>query len=155
MIPAPIRIRDPAAADEAAWRSLWSGYNAYYAINIPEVVTARTWQRILDPASSMFARLADIDDDIVGFSVCVVHEGTWSIAPVCYLEDLFVAPEFRGRGCGRRLIADLLDRAKAMGWSQLYWHTRADNPARPLYDEFAEADDFVRYRRIFPEPTQT
>jgi GNAT superfamily N-acetyltransferase len=144
-------IRDPAA-DEMVWRELWSQYNAFYQASIPEAVTARTWQRILDPASSsMFGRLAVVDGEVAGFSVSVLHDSTWTIAPVCYLEDLFVAPKFRGRGCGRALIADLVDSGRLKGWSRLYWHTRASNPARRLYDEFANADDFVRYRRAFPE----
>jgi GNAT superfamily N-acetyltransferase len=144
-------LRDPAATDETAWRSLWSQYNAFYETSIAEAVTARTWQRILDPAAPMFARLVLVDSQVVGFSVCVLHDSTWTNAPVCYLEDLYVAPEFRGRGCGRMLIQDVVDRAKAMGWSRLYWHTRADNPARRLYDEFSKADDFVRYRQTLPE----
>jgi GNAT superfamily N-acetyltransferase len=147
----PPTIRDPAPADEAAWRGLWSQYNAFYATSVPAAVTARTWQRILDPASPLFARFAVAGGELAGFSVSVLHDSTWTIAPVCYLEDLFVAPQFRGRGCGRLLIADLVDRAKARRWSRLYWHTRANNPARRLYDEFATADDFVRYRLPFPE----
>jgi GNAT superfamily N-acetyltransferase len=148
-----IAIRDPAARDETAWRELWSRYNSFYEVSLPEFVTARTWQRILDPASAIFSRFAVVDGEVAGFSVSVVHESTWTIAPVCYLEDLFVAPKFRGRGCGRALIEDLVARAKAHGWSRLYWHTRADNQARRLYDEFAKADDFVRYRRRTPDVT--
>jgi GNAT superfamily N-acetyltransferase len=149
-----ISIRDPAAADESAWRSLWSGYNAFYQTTVPEAVTARTWQRILDPASPIFGRLAVANDLVAGFSICVLHEGTWVIAPVCYLEDLFVAPKFRGTGLGRMLIADVVDRAKANDCSRLYWHTRENNPARRLYDEFAKADDFVRYRLVLPDKTR-
>lgn len=146
-------IRDPLPADETAWRELWSGYNAFYETAVPEAVTARTWQRILDPASPIFARLAVVDDTVAGFSVSILHEGTWMIAPICYLEDLFVAPKFRGHGLGRMLIADLVERAEAKGWSRLYWHTRESNPARRLYDEFGKADDFVRYRITFPDNT--
>ncbi len=142
-----IIIRDPAPADESAWRALWSQYNAFYQAAIPEAVTARTWRRLLDPDSAIFGRLATVDVKVIGFSVSVLHDSTWTLAPVCYLEDLFVAPKFRGHGCGRSLIADVVDHAKAKGWSRLYWHTRANNPARRLYDEFATADDFVRYRR--------
>lgn len=145
----PIRIRDPAPADQAAWRALWSGYNQFYGADIPDAVTARTWQRILDPASPIFCRLAIVDDEVAGFSVSVLHDSTWTIAPVCYLEDLFVAPRLRGRGVGRALIDDLVARAKAEGWARLYWHTRANNPARQLYDTFGTIDDFVRYRLIF------
>ncbi len=144
-----ILIRDAAAADETAWRPLWAAYNAFYGVSITESVTAKTWQRIPDPASAMSCRLAVFDDNIAGFAISVLHDSTWTATPVCYLEDLFVAEKFRGRGCGRLLIADLVDRAKANGWSRLYWHTRATNPARRLYDEFASADDFVRYRISF------
>lgn len=146
-------LRDPAATDETAWRSLWSQYNAFYETSIAEAVTARTWQRILDPAAPIFSRLATVDDAVIGFSTSVLHEITWAIAPVCYLEDLFVAPAFRGRGIGRMLIADLIEHAKSNDWSRLYWHTRAGNPARRLYDEFDKADDFVRYRLFFPDVT--
>jgi GNAT superfamily N-acetyltransferase len=148
-----IIIRDPTPADETAWRELWSQYNAFYEVSIVETVTARTWQRMLDPASAIFGRLAVADSEIAGFTINVLHESTWTIGPVCYLEDLFVAPKFRGRGIARSLIQELVDRAKASGWSRLYWHTRANNPARRLYDEFAEADDFVRYRLLFPPIT--
>ncbi len=148
-----IAIRDPAPADEAAWRQLWAGYNAFYETVLPEAVTARTWQRILDPASPVFGRLAIADEEIAGFSTCVLHEGTWVVRPICYLEDLFVAPQFRGQGLGRMLIADLVQHARAEGWSRLYWHTRDSNPARRLYDEFAKADGFVRYKLAFPDKT--
>lgn len=144
-------IRDPALADETGWRELWAQYNSFYEASISEAVTAHTWRRILDPASPVFGRLAAVNGEIVGFSVSLIHDSTWTLAPVCYLEDLFVAPKFRGCGYGRMLIADLVDHAKSKGWSRLYWHTRADNPARRLYDEFVKADDFVRYRRNFPE----
>ena len=143
-----MRIRDPSPQDETAWRRLWSGYNAFYAANIPDIVTDATWRRILDPSSPMFARLAEDDGAIIGFCVCVIHEGTWTIDPVCYLEDLFVDPDHRDRGAGRLLIQDTIDRARAVGWSRVYWHTRPDNPARRLYDEFVKADDFVRYRML-------
>ena len=149
-----IAIRDPASVDETAWRELWLQYNAFYEVSIPEAVTARTWQRILDPASPVFGRLAAVDGATIGFSISLLHDSTWTIAPVCYLEDLFVAPRFRGRGAGRLLIADLVKRAEANGWARLYWHTRSGNPARRLYDEFATADDFVRYRRSFAENSQ-
>ena len=139
-------IRDPLAADEAPWRQLWSGYNAFYQTSVPNSVTERTWRRILDPESPIFSRLAAFNHVVIGFSIGVLHEGTWTIAPICYLEDLFVDPNSRGQGVGRRLMQDIINCAKSKGCSRLYWHTRASNPARRLYDQFVQADDFVRYR---------
>jgi GNAT superfamily N-acetyltransferase len=144
--PGMIEIRDPTAADEVAWRCLWNGYLSFYEIMIPEEVTAETWRRILDPSSGIFARLAVRKNKVVGFAVAMLHPGTWSAKPVCYLEDLFVAHDGRGSGAGRALIEDLIAQGREHGWQKVYWQTRADNAtARRLYDNFAAADGFVRY----------
>lgn len=142
-----IRIHDAAPADETRWRALWDGYNRFYQATVADDVTSGLWRRLLDPDSGLFCRLAAQDDGlVVGFSICVMHAGTWSLAPVCYLEDLFVDPAARGAGAGAALIQDLIDRGRTDGWRRLYWHTRSDNiTARKLYDRFVKADDFVRY----------
>ena len=147
-MPAPaLVIRDPRPGDEAAWRLLWSGYVAFYESEVSEAVTAATWQRLFMPGSGMFGRLAEWDGAVAGFTISVVHPGSWTLSPLCYLEDLFVDPKMRGRGLGRALIEDLIALARDRGWSRIYWHTRQGNAtARLLYDRFAKADDFVRYR---------
>ena len=147
-MPAPsLVIRDPRPGDEAAWRLLWSGYIAFYEFEVSEAVTAATWQRLFMPGSGMVGRLAEWDGAVAGFTVSVVHPGSWTLSPVCYLEDLFVDPKMRGHGLGRALIEDLVALARDRGWSRIYWHTRQGNAtARLLYDRFAKADDFVRYR---------
>ena len=143
----PLVIRDPAPHDEGAWRVLWAGYCAFYESRVAEAVTVGTWTRILTPRSPLFGRIAEWKGEVAGFTVSVVHQGSWTLDPICYLEDLFVAPKARGNGIGSALVADLLARAKERGWSRLYWHTQQGNaPARRLYDKFAVADDFVRYR---------
>lgn len=141
-----LTIRDARAGDEAAWRQLWDGYSHFYGAAIPDAITQYTWQRALDPAMPVIIRLAHTENAIVGFSLSILHEGSWVATPICYLEDLFVDPAYRGKGAGKALIQDLIDMGKARGWSRLYWHTRTENPARKLYDGFTPADDYVRYR---------
>jgi ribosomal protein S18 acetylase RimI-like enzyme len=142
-------IRDPQSADERSWRQLWADYNSFYETDIPEAVTAFTWERILDPRSMIFARLATQDGVVAGFNVCVLHESTWTQSPVCYLEDFFVDSSYRRQGLGSMLIEDLLKLARLRRWSRVYWHTRANNTAaRFLYDKFVKSDDFVRYRML-------
>lgn len=142
-------IRDANGGDEAAWRRLWADYLRFYDADLPGAVTSATWNRILDPVSPVSALFAEHGGQITGFAVYVLHEGTWTTAPQCYLEDLFVNAQARGRGTGRALISRLIELGKTHGWSRLYWHTRRDNAAaRRLYDQFLTADDFVRYRMV-------
>ena len=144
-------IRDATPGDKAAWRRLWSGYIAFYNVDVPEDVTARTWSRLLDPCVPMFCRLAERDGEVVGFAVSTLHPSTWTSGLNCYLEDLFVESYARGLGTGRALIDDLLELAGKAGWSRVYWHTNADNEtARRLYHRYTEADGFVRYRVTLP-----
>lgn len=143
-------IRDALPSDEPAWRQLWAGYLAFYKTDLPEEVTAKTWERLIRRQDGVFCRIAETSGAPCGFSLSVLHAGTWVTSPICYLEDLFVAPEARGRGIGEALIRDLVGQAKAKGWSRLYWHTNASNSAaRSVYDRFTLADDFVRYRLVF------
>jgi GNAT superfamily N-acetyltransferase len=139
-------IRSALPSDEAAWRSLWRGYCDFYGANVADAVTDRTWKRILDPDSAIMCVVAEVEGKVYGFANCVVHENTWETQPVCYLEDLFVLPSARMRGIGRALVEWLRNSMRAEGWARLYWTTQQDNhEARKLYDQFAQADGFVRY----------
>lgn len=141
-----VTVRALREDDYPLWRTLWDGYTHFYDCELDESVTASTWQRALNPDSALFCRVAEIEGKVVGFALCVLHDGTWSTAPICYLEDLFVDAEVRGAGAGKALIDALMEEGKREGWSKLYWVTRQNNPARKLYDKFGEADDYVRYR---------
>jgi GNAT superfamily N-acetyltransferase len=145
--PMSMTIRNVSPADERQWRALWDAYLTFYRTDLSEDVTASTWSRILDPGSRVAIRVAEVDGRLAGFAIHHFHDSTWSIAPDCYLEDLFVEESHRGKGIGRALIEDLIALSRERGWSRLYWHTETDNiAARRLYDTFAGADDYVRYR---------
>ena len=144
-MPPPL-IRAALPSDEPAWRALWRGYCDFYEADLPDEVTQRTWKRILDPDSAVMCIVAEVEGLIAGIAHCVVHENTWETQPVCYLEDLYVAPHARQGGVGRALIEWLRNAMRAEGWARVYWMTREDNvAARRLYDQFTQADGFVRY----------
>ena len=146
-MPAEIRIRPLEAGDELAWRKLWAGYCRYYQVSIDAGTTQHTWERLMAFASPVKAIVADsADDGVVGIANYILHENTWEVNPVCYLEDLFVAPDLRGSGVGYKLIDWLVAAMAREGWSRLYWMTRENNyRARGLYDKYAPRDGFVRY----------
>ena len=147
MTQAPVLVRTPRVGDDEAWRRLWAAYLDFYEATVSAEATQLTLERIFDATGPMFGRVAERDGVVVGFAICVTHEGTWSVRPTCYLEDLFVDPAARGVGIGRALLDDLVALGAGRGWTSIYWHTRADNGrARRLYDRYAAADGFVRYR---------
>jgi GNAT superfamily N-acetyltransferase len=140
-------IRDASPADEAAFLALWQGYLAFYHVDLASEVTAATWARLMDPASPVKARLAEVDGQILGFAVHLHHPSTWVATEDCYLEDLYVDEAARGQGLGRALIDDLISLARARGWARLYWHTNEGNArARALYDQYVASDGHIRYR---------
>ncbi|HEX8005177.1 MAG TPA: GNAT family N-acetyltransferase, partial [Trebonia sp.] len=62
------------------------------------------------------------------------------------LQDLFTAPQARGQGVARALIAAVEEWARRRGCARLYWHTHETNrTARRLYDQVAETRGFIQY----------
>jgi GNAT superfamily N-acetyltransferase len=142
-----IKIRAAQKRDEKAWQTLWAEYNAFYLANVPKRVTNRTWARLIDKRSPLLCRIAEENGTVVGFANAVIHDGTWAIRPICYLEDIYVVPIARKHGIATALLEDLIRMGRARKWDRIYWHTQADNAtARRVYDRFISADGFVRYR---------
>jgi GNAT superfamily N-acetyltransferase len=71
---------------------------------------------------------ACLDGSPVGFALFFHNFSTFLGKPGIYLEDLYVRPEARGRGIGRRLLAWLARTALERGcgrldWAVLNWNT--------------------------------
>lgn len=142
-----IEIRAVRPDDEAVWRKMWQGYLEFYETSLPDRVTDATWARILDSDDTYQAIVAELDGEVVGFANVVLHDFTWSDRPAGLLHDLYVNPDVRGSGAGRALIQHVIDHGRRERWNRVYWMTKEDNAtARRLYDTFAPADGFVRYR---------
>ncbi|MGA9213300.1 N-acetyltransferase family protein [Kaistella sp.] len=74
--------------------------------------------------------IAEEDEKPVGFALYFYNFSTFVGKPGLYLEDLFVEPDCRGKGYGKKLFAELAKIAKEencgrMEWSVLDWNTPA------------------------------
>jgi GNAT superfamily N-acetyltransferase len=148
MTSANIQVRPIEPRDRAQWDALWAGYLKFYEHELPDDITDRLWQRLMDPIDQPYGFVAVVNDEVAGFVHYHFHLSTWSIAGYCYLEDLFVAPAGRGKGAGRALIEAVYRAADARGAERVYWHTESTNTqARALYDKVAQLSRFVQYRR--------
>jgi len=147
-------IRPIDRRDYDQWLPLWDGYNAFYgrsgATALPGDVTASTWSRIFDAYEPVHALVAQQQGHLLGLVHYLYHRSTTSIAPTCYLQDLFTTEDARGKGVGRALIEGVYERAKAAGATRVYWLTHETNDtAMQLYDKVAERSGFVQYRKLF------
>jgi GNAT superfamily N-acetyltransferase len=147
-----VTIRQIEPRDEVRWRELWDGYTRFYEREPSRAVTRHTWARLMDPASPLFAIVAEGEGGVVGIANCVIHESTSALAPACYLQDLFVDPGRRAAGVGKQLIDWLVAEMAVRGWSRLYWNTKENNyRARGLYDKYGPHSGFVRYVILNPD----
>jgi GNAT superfamily N-acetyltransferase len=145
-----IAVRPVERADQAPWRRLWDGYNAFYGRSgptaLPEAIVETTWMRFFDAGEPMEALVADAGGRLVGLAHIVFHRSMTSPTTVCYLQDLFTDPALRGQGIGRALIEAVYGRAKAAGATRVYWQTHETNTTvMRLYDAMAERTGFVVY----------
>lgn len=142
-------VRDLAPEDRAAWEVLWRGYLEFYGADVADDVTDLTFRRLVDPGEGeMFCIVAERLGEVIGIVQCVLHRSTWTAAPYCYLQDLFVAPDARDLGAGRALIDAVYARADQLGAARVYWLTHETNAtARVLYDAVAVRSGFIQYRR--------
>lgn len=142
-------IRPLERRDEAEWRRLWRDYLAFYETELPETVYASQFDRLLgDDPQDYSGLVAELDGRLVGLAHYLFHRHGWKVENVCYLQDLYAAPEARGKGVGRALIEAVYARADAAGAPSVYWMTQEFNTtARRLYDRIGELTPFVKYQR--------
>ena len=72
--------------------------------------------------------ICDMDGEAVGFAIYFYNYSTWRGQYGIYLEDLYVSPEYRGRGAGKALLIYIAGIAVANNcgrfeWSVLEWNT--------------------------------
>jgi GNAT superfamily N-acetyltransferase len=107
-----------------------------------------------DDAAARFARhfeeqrfrvlVADQGGALVGYALYFYNYSTFLARPSLYLEDLFVLPDARGLGLGRRFMLALAKVADSEGcgrfeWCVLDWNVRAQKFYRSLGAELLEA----------------
>lgn len=145
-------IRAIAHEDYDRWLPLWDGYNSFYGRSgptaLPPEVTATTWARFFDADEPVHALVAEQDGKLIGLVHYLFHRTTTTIAPICYLNDLFTSEAARGKGVGRALIEAVYTEARRAGSPRVYWQTHETNTtAQALYNKVAERSGFIVYRK--------
>jgi len=130
----------------AVWRALWVDYVGPAQFPMTEDLCQTTFARLCD-ATHGIRGLVAVQGSALGFAHFYLHPSTYSLAPACTLEDLYVAPEARGKGIAKQLISAVAQQAKADGAYVLHWKTReGNNSAIALYDKIAVRSGYMSFR---------
>lgn len=69
----------------------------------------------------VFCDFVEVDGDIAGMAIWFLNYSTWQGKHGIYLEDLYVKPEYRGRGYGKALLQHLANICNERGYGRFQW----------------------------------
>ena len=117
-----IRIEDATERDAAVILRFTRALAEYEKLTDQLVATEETIRAMLrgdDP--KVHVLIAYVGDEPAGIALWFHNYSTFLARRGLYLEDLFVLPEWRGRGIGRRLLVHLAAIAVARGCGRMEW----------------------------------
>jgi GNAT superfamily N-acetyltransferase len=116
------RIRSATPADVKLILSLIRELAEYEKLAHQVVATEADIQdSLFGPRPSAECLIAEFDGAPAGFALFFHNFSTFLGKPGIYLEDLYVKPELRGKGIGRKLLAHLAQLAVTRGCGRFEW----------------------------------
>lgn len=110
------------------------------------ICARRALEGLLDHQEIGKALVLEIDSSLAGYAVGTRGYSLEAGGPFLLIDELFVRPEFRGRGYGRALIAALLDSGEEWGAESVELEVAWENEAaRRLYERLG----FKRHHRFY------
>ena len=97
----------------------------------------------------VFCDVVDVDGEIAGMAIWFLNYSTWQGKHGIYLEDLFIKPEFRGKGYGKALLQHLAKVCDERGYGRFQWWVLDWNsPAIEFYKSLGAVamDEWTVYR---------
>ena len=131
-------IRPATINDVPQILSFIQGLAQYENLTAEVTATEERLRATLFPANERPAAecvLAFFGDAPAGFALFFSNYSTFLAKPGLYLEDLFVSPEWRGRGVGKALLLHLARLANQRGCGRMEWTVLDWNaPAIAFYE---------------------
>ncbi len=122
MNPGAVRLRDATPADLATIYRFVRDLAEYEKLADQVVATEADFATALfgdNPRA--FALIMEVGGVPAGFALWFYNFSTFLGRHGIWIEDVYVAPEFRGRGLGGRVFRHLAQRAVAEGLGRLEW----------------------------------
>jgi len=111
-------------------------------------------ETIFSENPKVFCDFVEVDSDIAGMAIWFLNYSTWQGKHGIYLEDLYVKPDYRGRGYGKALLQHLASICIERGYGRFQWWVLDWNsPAIEFYRSLgAEAMSEWTVYRVSDEP---
>ena len=142
-----IRLAEPKDLD-AIW-DLIIGL-AEYEKALDEVKTNKeTIGKSLFEGDVAKCHVVEIDGEVIGIALWFLNYSTWTGTAGVYLEDLYVKPEFRGKGAGMALMKALAKECVEKGYARFQWWVLDWNePSINFYKSFGAVpmDEWTVFR---------
>ncbi len=119
------------------------------APNEVEATEKKLLETIFSSDPKVFCDLVEVDGEIAGMAIWFLNYSTWQGKHGIYLEDLFIKPEFRGRGYGKALLKHLAKICDDKGYGRFQWWVLDWNsPAIEFYRSLGAVamDEWTVYR---------
>ncbi|GAC1314892.1 MAG: GNAT family N-acetyltransferase [Acidimicrobiales bacterium] len=126
-------IRNAGIGDAAEIGRLLHDFNTEYHDITPGPTALAT--RVGELLSSGQTTILVAGDPFCGLAVLRFRPSIWTAGLECYLAELYVVPDRRGQGIGRRIMEAALDTARRAGADYMDLGTSEDDTAaRGLYE---------------------
>jgi len=119
------------------------------APNEVEATEKELLETIFSSDPKVFCDLVEVDGEIAGMAIWFLNYSTWQGKHGIYLEDLFIKPEYRGRGYGKALLKHLAKICDDKGYGRFQWWVLDWNsPAIEFYRSLGAIamDEWTVYR---------
>jgi len=119
------------------------------APNEVEATEKELLETIFSNDPKVFCDLVEVDGEIAGMAIWFLNYSTWQGKHGIYLEDLFIKPEYRGRGYGKALLKHLAKICDDKGYGRFQWWVLDWNsPAIEFYRSLGAVamDEWTVYR---------
>lgn len=104
---------------------------------------------LFNPETTTKAIIGSIDGEAIGFAVYFLNYSTWLGKNGLFLEDLYVSPEYRAMGAGKKILKHLANIAVSNGCGRFEWNVLDWNePAILFYDSIGAKpqNEWIGYR---------
>ena len=119
------------------------------APNEVEATEKELLETIFVDNARVFCDVVEVNGEIAGMAIWFLNYSTWQGKHGIYLEDLFIKPEFRGKGYGKALLQHLARVCDERGYGRFQWWVLDWNsPAIEFYKSLGAVamDEWTVYR---------